>query len=100
MIPFDRDFEFPQARFLFGLNKLALPWMIGEPMPADLPAKIVDAMELGAKPQPEPEAVAARAQTPPRAVTPPPRSAVSAWQRLCLCVGTPAPAQITSLDKD
>ena len=46
MIPFDQDFEFPQARFMFGLNKLVLPWMLGTPMPADLVDKIVEAMEL------------------------------------------------------
>jgi hypothetical protein len=31
---------------MFGLNKLELPWILGEPMPAELPAKIVEAMEL------------------------------------------------------
>jgi hypothetical protein len=46
MISFDQDFEFPQARFMFGLNKLVLPWMLGTPMPADLVDKIVEAMEL------------------------------------------------------
>jgi hypothetical protein len=45
MIPFDEDFEFPQARFMFGLNKLELPWMLGTPMPAELPDQIVAAME-------------------------------------------------------
>ena len=46
LIPFDEDFEEPQARFMFGLNKLELSWMQGEPMPADLPAQIIDAMGL------------------------------------------------------
>ena len=105
MIPFDRDFEFPQARFLFGLNKLELPWMVGEPMPADLPAKIVEAMELGELQPPtaravaaleEPEAheeiattqnPAARASTPPRAVTPPRQNA---WSRMCMCLAPAA----------
>ena len=46
MIPFDEDFEQPQARFMFGLNKLELPWLLGTPMPTDLPDKIVQAMSL------------------------------------------------------
>ena len=46
MIPFEDEFEQPQARFMFGLNKLELPWILGEPMPAELPGKIVEAMEL------------------------------------------------------
>eukprot|EP01046_Picozoa_sp_COSAG06_P027016 COSAG06_NODE_2360_length_7005_cov_13.853026_12_plen_182_part_01 len=54
MIPFDQDFEHPQARFMFGLNKLVIPWMLGTPMPADLVDKIVDAMELGPAPAPRP----------------------------------------------
>ena len=33
MIPFEDQFQFPQARFMFGLNKLVIPWMLGEPMP-------------------------------------------------------------------
>ena len=39
MTPFEQDFEEPQARFMFGLNKLVIPWMLGEPMPANLPAQ-------------------------------------------------------------
>ena len=57
MIPFDAEFEFSQARFMFGLNKLALPWMLGTPMPVDLVDKILEAMEIGgggAQPEPEP----------------------------------------------
>jgi hypothetical protein len=29
MIPFETDFEQPQARFMFGLNKLCLCWQLG-----------------------------------------------------------------------
>ena len=32
MIPFDEKFEQPQARFMFGLNKLEIPWLLGTPM--------------------------------------------------------------------
>ena len=46
MIPFDEKFEQPQARFMFGLNKLEIPWLLGTPMPADLPEKVAEAMEL------------------------------------------------------
>ena len=46
MIPFGQDFEHGQARFMFGLNKLVLPWMVGTPMPAELPDKIIEALEL------------------------------------------------------
>ena len=46
MIPFDQDFENGQARFMFGLNKLEIPWLLGSPMPADLPEKVAEAMEL------------------------------------------------------
>eukprot|EP01045_Picozoa_sp_COSAG04_P039270 COSAG04_NODE_10923_length_743_cov_1.293478_1_plen_135_part_01 len=44
MIPFDQKFEELQARQMFGLNKLEIPWMVGEPMSADLPGKIAEAM--------------------------------------------------------
>eukprot|EP01043_Picozoa_sp_COSAG02_P015626 COSAG02_NODE_670_length_18676_cov_29.852029_1_plen_399_part_10 len=46
MIPFDQQYEFEQAQFLFGLNLLVLPWMLGAPMPSDLADKIVEAMEI------------------------------------------------------
>ena len=104
MIPFDQEFEFPQARFLFGHNKLELPWILGTPMPVDLTAKIVEAMELGelqlapVAALEEPEAheadvattqnPAARASTPPRAVTPPRQNA---WSRMCMCLAPAAP---------
>ena len=66
MIPFEQDFEYPQARFMFGLNKLVIPWMLGAPMPAGLAYQILDAMELGAPVQaaPEPEPDYARPATP------------------------------------
>eukprot|EP01043_Picozoa_sp_COSAG02_P070584 COSAG02_NODE_12554_length_1526_cov_1.647512_1_plen_405_part_00 len=44
MIPFEEQFEFPQARFMFGLNRLVIPWMLGSPMPADLVDQILEAM--------------------------------------------------------
>ena len=45
MIPFGVEFEFLQARIMFGANKLEVPWMVGEPMPPDLPDKIIDAIQ-------------------------------------------------------
>ena len=51
MIPFDQEFQFPQAKFMFGLNRLELPWMLGTQMPSELPAQLFDAMELRASPQ-------------------------------------------------
>eukprot|EP01047_Picozoa_sp_COSAG01_P077265 COSAG01_NODE_13854_length_1526_cov_5.946741_1_plen_317_part_01 len=59
MIPFDQEFEFEQARFLFGLNMLVIPWLIGTPMPADLPDQILRAMGQG------PRAAAAPADATP-----------------------------------
>ena len=44
MIPFDESFAHMQGRTFFGMNDLELPWMVGEPMPADLPGKIAEAM--------------------------------------------------------
>ena len=46
MIPFEDDFQTEMARFMFGLNMLELPWLLGTPMPANLPDKIVSAMQL------------------------------------------------------
>jgi hypothetical protein len=46
MIPFGQQYEFDQAQFLFGLNLLVLPWMLGAPMPAELPGQILEAMGL------------------------------------------------------
>ena len=31
----------------FGMNKFQILWELGTPMPADLPNRIVEAMELG-----------------------------------------------------
>ena len=47
MIPFGADFEHLQARMLFGMNKFQILWELGTPMPAELPDRIVEAMELG-----------------------------------------------------
>jgi hypothetical protein len=47
MIPFDQEYEFEQAQFLFGLNMLVLPWMLGTPMPVDLPDRILAAIADG-----------------------------------------------------
>ena len=47
MIPFDEEFEHLQARMLFGMNKFQILWELGTPMPADLPDRIVEAMDLG-----------------------------------------------------
>ena len=46
MIPFDREFEELQGRVIFGANKLVLPWMVGQPVPLELPVRI---LELGKK---------------------------------------------------
>jgi hypothetical protein len=65
MIPFDEEFVFPQAKFMFGLNMLELPWMLGTSMPPDLPRLVVEAMAEGvtaatdAAASCEPEAAAA-----------------------------------------
>ena len=32
MIPFDEEFEFRRGRFMFNLNMLELPWMLGTEM--------------------------------------------------------------------
>ena len=48
MIPFGAEFEFIQARIIFGANKLEVPWMVGEPMPPDLPDKIIEAIQPAA----------------------------------------------------
>ena len=47
MIPSDEEYEHLQARMLFGMNKFQILWELGTPMPADLPDRIVEAMELG-----------------------------------------------------
>ena len=66
MIPFEEEFEQLQARVMFGMNKLEIPWLLGTEMvsphcghcvrihqsvtgarvqPADLPAQIMSAIE-------------------------------------------------------
>eukprot|EP01047_Picozoa_sp_COSAG01_P010114 COSAG01_NODE_425_length_17240_cov_29.899306_1_plen_458_part_10 len=59
MIPFDQDFENLQARVIFNANKLVIPWMLGTPMPANLPDQILQAMGVAspapARPDLEPE---------------------------------------------
>ena len=44
MIPFDQEFEHLQGRTFFGMNDMNETWMVGQPMPADLPDKIIAAM--------------------------------------------------------
>ena len=46
MIPFDQKFDELLGRQIFGLNKLELTWLVGTPMPADLPDEIVKAIGL------------------------------------------------------
>jgi hypothetical protein len=46
MIPFDQQYEELQGRYIFGANKLVLPWVVGSSMPPDLPAKIIEAIGL------------------------------------------------------
>ena len=63
MIPFDQEFENLQARVIFNANRLVLPWMLGTPMPADLPDRILEVMGRSAPdapPQPQPAAAAVR----------------------------------------
>ena len=44
MIPWEDSFTHMQGRTFFGMNDLELPWMVGEKMPDDLVAKIVEVM--------------------------------------------------------
>jgi hypothetical protein len=46
MIPFDEEFVELQAQILFGMNKLELYWKVGTPMPPELPAQIMEGMNL------------------------------------------------------
>jgi hypothetical protein len=45
MIPFEQKFEHLQARQMFGVNKLCLTWIEGEPMPPTIVAEILKAIE-------------------------------------------------------
>ena len=47
MIPFDQEFDELQARVIFNANRLVLPWLLGDPMPGDLPDKIIEAISPG-----------------------------------------------------
>lgn len=74
MIPFDQEFEELQGRVIFGANKLVLPWMVGQPVPLELPARILDALGLGkVHPPPGPlsAAVPAAGLGPPPALAAP-----------------------------
>ena len=46
MLDFDEEFQYPQAKFMFGLNMLELPWLLNTPMPSGLVGQIADAMGL------------------------------------------------------
>eukprot|EP01044_Picomonas_judraskeda_P008778 COSAG03_NODE_1025_length_4996_cov_2.971615_2_plen_274_part_00 len=46
MIPFEAEYKHLQARVMFGLNKLEVPWMLGTPMPNELPDMLMEAMGL------------------------------------------------------
>ena len=54
MIPFDQDFDELQARVIFGANKLVIPWMLGTPMPPDLPDKLLEVMRIGRSAEQDP----------------------------------------------
>ena len=44
MTPWEEEFDHITGRVLFGRNELALSWVIGEPMPEDLPDHIINAL--------------------------------------------------------
>jgi hypothetical protein len=44
MIPFEQEFNHLQGRVLFGMNKLCLHWMEGEPMPDNIADDILKAV--------------------------------------------------------
>eukprot|EP01045_Picozoa_sp_COSAG04_P007070 COSAG04_NODE_360_length_15920_cov_50.432815_13_plen_1375_part_00 len=46
MIDVGEQFDQPQARFMFGLNKLEYRWLLGTPMPATLPGNVFAAMKI------------------------------------------------------
>jgi hypothetical protein len=45
MIPYGQDFEHLQARVMFGMNKLSLYWVLGQPMPLTLVDDIARAID-------------------------------------------------------
>ena len=78
MIPFDQEFEELQARVIFGANRLVIPWMVGAPMPPDLPDTIMRAMGLVAPAAPAPAPLPQPALgLPPAAAAPTPVAASS-----------------------
>ena len=72
MIPFDQECDNLQARVIFNANRLVLPWMLGAPMPADLPDLILQAMGRRAAPDtaPEPQPAPSSAEPQPAAAWP------------------------------
>ena len=51
---FEDEFEYLQGRTFFGMNNLELPWMLGEPMPPNLPDDIIKGMGITPPPAPAP----------------------------------------------
>jgi hypothetical protein len=70
MIPFDQEFDNLQARVIFNANRLVLPWMLGAPMPADLPDRILQVMGRRAAPDTAPEPQPAPRSAQPAAAWP------------------------------
>lgn len=56
MIPFDQDFVHLQGRVIFGMNKLCLAWMEGAPMPVNIVADILKAIDDPSTAPPPPPA--------------------------------------------
>ena len=82
LIPFDQEFAELQGRVVFGANKLVIPWLVGTPMPPDLPDKILEVVRAetmkfapgreGAVPEPEPAALG----QPPKGASPKPTAGI------------------------
>ena len=49
MIPYDAEYEHLQGRVMFGMNKLTLTWLEGEPMPATIVTDILKALDVWAE---------------------------------------------------
>jgi hypothetical protein len=45
MIPWEQEFQELKGRVIFGANKLAVPWMVGQPLPISLPDQILQAIQ-------------------------------------------------------
>eukprot|EP01046_Picozoa_sp_COSAG06_P084711 COSAG06_NODE_31483_length_520_cov_143.144893_1_plen_113_part_01 len=104
MIPFDQEFEELQARVIFNANRLVIPWMVGAPMPPDLPDTIMRAMGLvaPAAPAPAPPPQPALLGLPPAAAAPTPvaaSSSASAEDSLTSFLGSWYPALQADLDE-